>query len=94
MDMWRPFATSLRKEEHAPSAVILNELFHVMRHLGDALDEVRRSEYHRLSGKDRSFIKGQRYTLLSNRENLTSEGRESLKKLLAPNKRLQTAQPL
>ncbi len=91
MDMWRPFATSLRKEEHAPSAVILYDKFHVMRHLGDALDEVRRSEYHRLSGKDRSFIKGQRYTLLSNRENLTSEGRESLKKLLAANKRLQTA---
>ncbi|MDP3180025.1 MAG: transposase, partial [Spirochaetaceae bacterium] len=58
---------------------------------GDALDEVRRAEYRRLSGKDRSFIKGQRYTLLSNRENLTTEGRESLKKLLYANKRLQTA---
>ena len=91
MDMWRPFATSLRKEGHAPGAVILFDKFHVMRHLGDALDEVRRSEYHRLSGKDRSFIKGQRYTLLSNRENLTQEGRESLKKLLAANKRLQVA---
>ena len=91
MDMWRPFATSLRKEGHAPSAVILFDKFHVIRHLGDALDEVRRSEYRRLSGKDRSFIKGQRYTLLSNRENLTNEGRESLKKLLAVNKRLQTA---
>ena len=44
-----------------------------------------------MSGKDRAFIKGQRYTLLSNRENLTQEGRASLKKLLAANKRLQTA---
>ncbi|MGO8693490.1 MAG: transposase [Rectinemataceae bacterium] len=42
-------------------------------------------------GADRSFVKGQRYTLLSNRENLTNEERESLKKLLAANKRLQTA---
>jgi transposase len=91
MDMWKPFAKSLHKEEHAPSAVILFDKFHVMRHLGDALDEVRRSEYRRLAGKDRSFIKGQRYTLLSNRENLTKEGRQSLKKLLAANKRLQTA---
>jgi len=91
MDMWKPFATSIRKEGHAPDAAILYDKFHVMRHLGDALDEVRRSEYRRLAGKDRSFIKGQRYTLLSNRENLTKEGRESLKKLLAANKRLQTA---
>lgn len=91
MDMWKPFAKSLRKKGHAPGAVILFDKFHVMKHLGEALDEVRRSEYRRLSGKDRSFIKGQRYTLLSNRENLTKEGRESLKKLLAANKRLQTA---
>ena len=63
MDMWKPFATSLRKEDHAPGAVILFDKFHVMKHLGEALDEVRRSEYRRLSAKDRAFIKGQRYTL-------------------------------
>jgi hypothetical protein len=34
---------------------------------------------------------GQKYTLLSNRENLTQEGRQSLKTLLAANKRLNTA---
>jgi len=91
MDMWKPFSTSLKKEGHAPQAAILFDKFHVMRHLGESLDKVRRSEYHRLSGKDRAFIKGQRYTLLSNAENLTHEGRESLKKLLAANKRLNTA---
>jgi transposase len=91
MDMWKPFSASLKKEGHAPQAAILFDKFHVMRHLGEALDKVRRSEYHRLSGKDRSFIKGQRYTLLSNAENLTAEGRDSLKKLLAANKRLNTA---
>ena len=89
--MWKPFSTSLKNEGHTPQAAILFDKFHVMRHLGDALDEVRRSEFRRLSGKDRSFIKGQRYTLLSNAENLTTEGRASLKKLLAANKRLNTA---
>ena len=59
--------------------------------LGDALDEVRKSEYRRLSGQDRSYIKGQKYTLLSHRENLTLEGKKSLKLLLAANKRLNTA---
>ena len=62
-----------------------------MSHLGKALDLVRKSEYARLSGRDRSFIKGQKYTLLSHRENLTLKGRQSLKTLLAANKRLNTA---
>ena len=53
----------------------------------DALDEVRRGEYKRLSGKDRSYIKGQRYTLLSRRENLSLDGRRALKKLLQANRR-------
>lgn len=89
MDMWRPFRNSLTR--NAPQARIVFDKFHILRHLGDALDEVRRSEYRRLSGKNRTYIKGQRYTLLSHRENLTLEGRQSLKKLLAANKRLNTA---
>jgi transposase len=89
MDMWKPFrnATIAR----APQAAILFDKFHIMRHLGEALDKVRKSEYARLSGKDRRYIKGQKYTLLSHRENLTLEGRQSLKALLAANKRLNTA---
>jgi transposase len=89
MDMWRPFRTAT--EEHAPNAAILFDKFHVMCHLGDALDQVRKSEYARLTGNDRRFIKGQKYTLLSRHENLTLEGRRALKILLAANKRLNTA---
>jgi transposase len=89
MDMWKPFrnATNAR----APQAAILFDKFHILRHLGEALDQVRKSEYARLTGRDRRFIKGQKYTLLSNRENLTLEGKRSLKLLLAANKRLNTA---
>jgi Transposase and inactivated derivatives len=85
-DMWKPnrFAT----EPHAPHAALLFDKFHVMRHLGEALDHVRKSEYARLSGKDRRFLKGQKYTLLSKRENLTLQGRQALKTLLAANTRL------
>lgn len=89
MDMWKPFRNSLKK--NAPQARVIFDKFHIMRHLGDALDEVRRSEYRRLAGKDKSFIKGQRYTLLSHRENLSRDGRASLRKLLKANKRLNTA---
>jgi transposase len=89
MDMWKPFRNAT--QAHAPQAAILFDKFHVMRHLGEALDKVRKSEYARLSGRDRRFIKGQKYTLLSNAENLSLEGRQSLKLLLTANKRLNTA---
>jgi len=89
MDMWRAFRNAT--ERHAPQAHVLFDKFHVLRHLGQALDTVRKSEYARLSGKDRRFIKGQKYTLLAHRENLSLEGRKSLKLLLAANKRLNTA---
>ena len=74
----------MRTTRSIPSALIMS-------HLSDALDDVRKSEYSRLSGKARSYIKGQKYVLLSNRENLSLKGRQSLKTLLAANKRLHTA---
>ena len=77
--------------KHAPQAAILYDKFHVMRHLGKALDTVRKQEYKWLAEKDRSFIKGQTYTLLSRKKNLTLERRKALNKLLAANKRLHTA---
>jgi len=89
MDMWKPFRNATLAR--APQAAILFDKFHIMRHLGEALDKVRKSEYARLRGKDRRYIKGQKYTLLSHRENLTLEGRQSLKTLLAANRRLNTA---
>jgi transposase len=89
MDMWKPFRTATAR--YACAAAILFDKFHIMRHLGEALDHVRKSEYARLTGSKRRFIKGQKYTLLSNQENLTLEGRRALKELLRVNRRLQVA---
>ena len=89
MDMWKAFYNATKQA--APNAAIRYDQFHVMRPLGEALDEVRQAEYARLKGQDRKFIKGQKYTLLSRRENLSLKGRRALKTLLAANKRLNTA---
>lgn len=89
MDMWRPFRNVA--QERVPHAAILYDKFHVMKQLNEALDEVRKSEYARLQGEQRRYIKGQKYVLLSRRENLSMEGRNSLKTLLAANRRLNTA---
>lgn len=87
--MWKAFKKSTRT--NALKAAILYDKFHGMKHLGAAPDQVRKMEYRRLSGRDRSSIKGQKYTLFSNRENLTVDGLQALKKLLGAKKRLRTA---
>jgi len=89
MDMWKPFRTATKR--HAQNAAVLFDKFHIMRHLGEALDEVRKSEYARLTGSKRRFIKGQKYTLLANRESLDLDGRRALRELLAANRRLHVA---
>jgi transposase len=89
MDMWKAFRNSAHR--NAPQAAILFDKFHVMKHLGEALDKIRKAEYARLTGKQRGFIKGQKYTLLSHPQNLTGTAKKNLKLLLAANKRLNTA---
>lgn len=89
MDMWKPFRNVA--QERVPQAAILFDKFHIMKHLHDALDHVRKNEYGRLQGEQRRYIKGQKYVLLSHRENLSLNGRQSLKTLLAANRRLNTA---
>ena len=89
MDMWKPFRNSTAN--NAPQAAILFDKFHIIRHLGEALDKVRKQEFARLSGKPRTFIKGQKYALLSHPQNLKGPARKNLKLLLAANKRLNTA---
>ena len=90
MDMWKPFRNATNS--YAPQAAILFDKFHVIRHLGEALDQLRKSEYARVAGKERRF-KGQKYTLLSRKENLTLEGRQALRTLLRANKRLKDPVP-
>ena len=56
MDMWRAFHNSTTR--NVPQARIVFDKFHIISHLSAALDEVRRSEYRRLTGRGRTFIKG------------------------------------
>jgi transposase len=89
MDMWKPFRKATRA--HVPGVQIVYDKFHVLRHLADALDAVRRSEYKRVNEKERRFIKGQRYHLLSRQANLDLNARKALKLLLQANRRLHRA---
>jgi transposase len=89
MDMWKAFENATQTA--APQAAILYDKFHVVRHLNEALDKIRRSEYARLTGTERKFVKGHRYTLLSRKANLKLPAKRALKMLLSKNKRLYVA---
>ena len=88
MDMWKPFRNSLRT--HSPQAQIVFDKFHVLNHLSSAMDNIRRLEYKRVTGEDKRFIKGQRYTLLSHKANLDMDGRRSLVDHFLPAHNLQS----
>ncbi len=63
MDMWKAFRASTLKAGHAPQATIVYDKFHILRHLGEAMDRVRKREYARLAGDDRRFVKGKKFVL-------------------------------
>ena len=58
MDIWKAFRRSTLKLRIPTKSAILFAKIHVMRHLGEALDTVRKTEYACLTGKNRLFIKG------------------------------------
>ena len=87
MDLWDPFIN--RVEHHCPQAKIVFDLFHLVKLYGDVIDEVRREEVRKAeSREDRRFIKGSRYLLLRNAENLRFHERARLRELLAVNERI------
>jgi transposase len=67
-----------------PNASITFDKFHVLKHINEALDKVRRTE-----SKKNPILKGTRYLWLHNEGNLTYEQKEQLKTLTKEN--LQTA---
>ena len=91
MDMWTAFRTSTLKPGHAPQAEIVYDKFHIVKHLGEAMDRVRKREYGRLVGVDRRYIKGKKFVLLSRWDNLSREKRDALDELFRVNTRLYRA---
>lgn len=86
MDMWEAFVKSV--QTHCPRAKIVFDLFHLVKGYGQVIDEVRRQEYKKADKPQRTFIKGSRYLLLSNRDNLRVDQQARLDELLAVNQRL------
>jgi transposase len=72
-------------ELYLPKADIVYDKFHLVANLGEVIDKIRRRTQAQADVEGRAFLKGQRYNLLRNKENLKPDGRADLKKLLAVN---------
>ena len=83
MDMWAPYAKLVR--EHAVNAQILFDRFHIVKHLHEAVDAVRRNLWRQLTAKERVTFKGTRWLLLKNPWNLSNQQSERLSTLVGWN---------
>lgn len=78
-------------DEQLPRAEVVHDRFHLMMNLNAALDEIRRTEWHKAASQDKRVIKGSRFLLLSGRENLHGDGKRRLDRLVALNSNLTNA---
>jgi len=86
MDMWEAYIN--RVQHHCPQAKIVFDFFHVVQGFSRVIDKIRRDEYLSASREDQEILKGSRYLLLKNQENLTDKQLPHLQKLLAMNETL------
>jgi len=90
IDMWPAYIGSVM--ENCPNAEIIFDHFHIIKMFNQKLDEIRRDIFRdETELNKRSLIKGTRWLLLKNQENLTKSASEKLKEALAVNKPLSTA---
>jgi len=75
MDMWEPYIQATAA--HVPDAdeKIVFDRFHIMQHVGKAVDTVRKQEHRDLMKDDDETLKGSKYLWLYSRENLPESRR-------------------
>jgi transposase len=102
IDMYRPFANSIRahcrKEIRQPMgdtvavgvrvAQIIFDKFHVMRHLNNALNEVRKAELRGALGRFKKTLSGKKFVLLKRQARVRGKAREALDAILAASPKL------
>jgi transposase len=88
MDMWKAYENATRK--YCPNAEIVYDPFHVLAQFSKVIDAVRNAELKRAQEQNKEVLRGSKYLLLRNRDNLKSDQKDRLEELLELNKRLNT----
>ncbi len=88
MDMHQPFADAVKTK--LPHAKVVADRFHVMKNLLACITKARREIQRQADEETQARLKGIRWLLLTNQENLDDEQRETLAQALAACPELQT----
>lgn len=82
MDMWEPYIqATLTKVPDAAEKIVFDR-FHIMGHVGKAVDTVRKQEHHDLMAAGDETLKGSKYLWLYSRENLPEQRRNQFAALM------------
>ena len=93
MDMCRAFQNSFRANCRKDLQIIFDK-FHVVRHLNDALNTVRKAELGRALGRFKQTLSGKKFVLMARRARVRGRAREALDAVLAASPRLAKAHVL
>jgi transposase len=70
MDMWEPYVHATREHVPGAAAKIVFDRFHIMGHMNEAVDKVRRQEHRALMKEGLDWLKGTKYLWLYAEENI------------------------
>jgi transposase len=90
MDMCRAFQNSFRAHCREDLQIIFDK-FHVVRHLNDALNTVRKAELGRALGRFKKTLSGKKFVLMARRSRVRGRAREALDAIIAASPRLAKA---
>jgi transposase len=76
MDMWEPYIQATRARVPEATGKIVFDRFHIMGHLGNAVDTVRKQEHRALMASGDETLKGSKYLWLYSQEHVPAQRRE------------------
>jgi len=82
MDMWEPYVRSVSAHVPQGDAKIVYDKFHIVRHLHEAVDKVRRTEHRLLRRAGDTRLTGTKYLWLRRPGDLSPEQRRTFRQLL------------
>jgi len=78
MDMWEPYVQATLEAVPWARDKIVFDRFHIMQHMTEAVDDVRKQEHRALLKEGDESLKGTKYLWLTNQDNLSEKRREEL----------------
>lgn len=91
MDMWEAYYNATIKNVPEARNKIVHDKFHIMKHVNEAVDKVRRQEHRELMSRNDETLKGSKYLWLYRNENVPDKHRPTLESLKKANLKVSRA---